>query len=125
MKHPLPQVLPRDIWSIAAFTVLLVLTAASAIAQESNEHEHHKGFGNRPEAVLHLRVHIVSYSMTPPKRHLGDGGNSAIVYKIPSQTPAMSVSEEERFLVGKVVFGGTLIDAAQGAVLKTTTIVPE
>jgi hypothetical protein len=63
--------------------------------------------------------------MTPPKHHRDDGGNSTIVYNMPSRTPAMSVSEEERFLVGKVVFGGTIIDAGQGAVLKTTTVVPE
>jgi hypothetical protein len=125
MKQPLPQVFPRDLCSIAAVAVLTVLTATSAIAQESDEREHHKRFGNRPEPVLHLRVHIVSYSMTPPKHHRDDTGDSTIVYKMPSQTPAMSVSEEERFLAGKLVFGGTMIDAGQGAVLKTTTIVPE
>jgi len=63
--------------------------------------------------------------MTPPKHHRDDAGDSAIVYKMPSLAPTMSVSEEERFLVGRVVFGGTLIDAGQGAVLKTTTVVPE
>jgi hypothetical protein len=125
MKHFLPQVFPRDLCSIAVIAVLTVLNATSAMAQETNEREGHKPFGNRPEAGLHLRVHLVSYLMTPPKHHRDDSGDSAIVYKMPSRTLAMSVSEEERFLVGKVVFGGTMIDVGTGAVLKTTTVVPE
>jgi hypothetical protein len=125
MKHPLPQLFPRGLCSIAVIAVLTVLTGTSAIAQETNEREHRKPFGNRPEAVVHLRVHIVSYLMTPPKHRRDDSRDSAIVYKMDPRTPAMSVSEEERFLVGRVVFGGTMIDAGQGTVLKTTTIVPE
>ena len=125
MKRFLPQVLPRDLCCIAAFAVLLVLTASPAIAQDTSERERHKHFGNQPTASLHLQVHIVSYSMNPPRRHHDHGDDSAIVYNMPSREPAMTVSEEELVLAGRVVFGGTVIDAGQGAVLRTTTVVPE
>jgi hypothetical protein len=63
--------------------------------------------------------------MTPPRHHRGDSDDVAIVYSMPSRQLAMSVVEEEHLIVGRVAFGQMVIDAGPGAVLKTTTIVPE
>lgn len=125
MRHPLPRVLPRDLGFFAVITIFLCFVASPATAQDSSERDHHPHFRNGSAASLHLQVHIVSYSRKPPRHHHDEGDDSTIVYNMPSRDPAMSVTEEERALVGRVVFAGTVIDAGQGAVLKTTTVVPE
>lgn len=125
MKHLLPRVLPRDLGFFAAITIVLFFVAGPSTAQDSSERDHHPHFKNGSAANLHLQVHIVSYSRLPPKHHHDEGDDSTIVYNMSLRDPAMSVTEEERALAGKVVFGGTVINAGQGAVLKTTTVVPE
>ena len=125
MKHPLPQGSPRGLGSIAVIAVVLLLTAVPAAGQDTSDHERHRHFGPGAAAALRIEVHIVPYSMTPPKHHQDDGNDAAVVYNMPSRYPAMSLSEQERLIVGKIAFGSSVIDAGPGAVLKTTTVVPE
>jgi hypothetical protein len=125
MKHPLPQVFPRDLFCIAVTVVVLVFVASPATAQDSSQHEHHRGSSHGADAALHVEAHVVPYSITNPNHHTGDAGDAAIVYNMPLRQPTMSVSEVERILVGRLAFGRTVVDAGQGAVLKTTTFVPE
>ena len=125
MKHLLPQVFARSRCSIAAPIVLLLVVASSAAAQDNSDHRRHRHFLPRADAVLRIEVHIVSYSMMPPKHHREESDGAAIVYTVPLGLPAMSVSEEERMIMGRVAFGPLVIDAGQGALLRTTTVVPE
>jgi hypothetical protein len=125
MKHLLPQVFPRDLCSIAVPVAILLLAAGSATAQANSNHERHRHPGHEADAALHIEVRIVSYTMTPSKHHRGDNDDAAVVYELPLRQPAMNVVEEEHLIVGRVAFGQMVIDAGPGALLKTTTVVPE
>lgn len=125
MKHLLPQVFARAFVVLATPMIVLLLAASSAPAQDNSDHGRHRHFLPGADAALRIEVRIVSYTMKPPKHYRDDDDAAAIIYNMPLRQPAMSVSEEERPITGKVAFGPMVIDAGQGALLRTTTVVPE
>src|SRR5690348_9951540 len=78
-----------------ALTSLSIFLAVPILAQNG------KSGGNSPQAVLHIRVHVVPAVMPP--RHREHPPDSAITYNVPAQETSTEVIETTRELPGSVV----------------------
>lgn len=79
-----------------------------------------KSGGNSPQAVLHIRVHVVPAVMPP--RHRERQPDSAITYNVSTQESSTEVIESTSVLPGSVVGGNS---GTGSIVLHTLTVVPK
>ena len=97
-----------------ALTLLSIFLAVPILAQNG------RSGGNSPQAVLHIRVHVVPAVMPPHPRERPP--DSAITYNVPAQETSTEVIETTRELPGSSVGG----NAGTGSiVLHTLTVVPK
>lgn len=109
-----PFVLVRRLLQIAALFVLFSMaTSLCAFAQNGAART------NSAQAVLHIRVNIVSIVMAPPAPEPRLTPIIPVAYNIPGAKSNVEMIEETRPFVPP----GTGQIGTQGAVLKTTTIV--
>lgn len=97
-----------------ALTLLSIFLTLPTLAQNG------KSGGNSPQAVLHIRVHVVPAVMPP--RHRERPPDSAITYNVSTQESSTEVIESTSVLPGNVVGGNS---GSGSIVLHTLTVVPK
>jgi len=94
----------------AALALFSLFTSASAFAQNGT------GRNNSAQAVLHIRINIVSVVMAPPPTEPYRPLGAAVTYNLPGSKSNVEMIEETRPFAAPA--------SGQAAVLRTTTIVP-
>jgi hypothetical protein len=97
-----------------ALTLLSIFLAVPISAQNG------KSGGNSPQAVLHIRVHVVPAIMPP--RHREGPLDSAVTYNLDTQQTSTEVIDTTRELPGSSIGGNS---GTGSIVLHTLTVVPK